>query len=47
MGYDLTGVKDALDIIGFEDMRPRAPLAAVSENGRQKITAALKSAGVI
>jgi hypothetical protein len=47
MKYGLVGVKAALDIMGFEGMRPRAPLAAVSESGRLEISTALEAAGVV
>ena len=44
--YGVAGVKAALDIMGFEGMRPRAPLPGVPEQGRQEIATALGKAGL-
>lgn len=40
------GVKEALAILGFEGMRPRAPLAAVDAVAREEIRRALAEAGL-
>ena len=43
--HGVAGVKAALDALGFEGMRPRAPLEAVGEAGRAEIWEALVAAG--
>lgn len=40
------GVKEALTLLGFEGMRPRAPLAAVDDDAREEIRRALAEAGL-
>ena len=40
------GVKEALAILGFEGMRPRAPLSAVDAAAREEIRRALAEAGL-
>ena len=45
--YGTAGVKAALDALGFEGMRPRAPLEAVGDVGRAEIREALVAAGVM
>lgn len=44
--YGVAGVKAALDILGYEGMRPRAPLPGVSKQGRREIAAVLDYAGI-
>lgn len=41
------GVKEALALLGFEDMRPRAPLSAVDAVAREEIRRALSDAGLM
>ena len=45
--YGVAGVKYALEIMGFEGMAPRLPLAPVSECGEAEIADALYRAGLL
>ena len=41
------GVKEALRLLGYEGMMPRAPVSAVDADGSSRIRAALKSEGLL
>ncbi len=45
--HGVAGVRAALDALGFEGMRPRAPLEAVGNVGRAEIREALVATGVM
>ena len=45
--YGTPGVKEALRLLGYEGMTPRAPVSAVDADGSSRIRAALKSEGLL
>lgn len=45
--YGVAGVKAALDLLGFEGMRPRAPSPAATDDRRQEIGSVLRGTGLL